>query len=148
MNQRMKILKEIARIADSDDFHKQARKLGEVAAKAFDSRHRNQMMNLENIVNSTLKVTDVLDYIKKQIARAKKNQTWRKDNFGDRLKDEIEERLREARNEVCQILEGVGENSFEEQRIYLNFIREFVSQLVVHYEYQVTVGGERDGRSS
>ena len=148
MNQQMKILKEITRIADSDGFHERAETLGDIAAKAFDSRHRSQMTNLENIANSTLKVTDVLDYIKKQVSRADKNQMWRKDNFGTKLKKHIEESLRKRREDICKILENVEEDSVEGQRIYLNLIRQFVGQLVVHYEYRVAIGDETDDRDS
>lgn len=148
MNQQMKILKEIAQTADRDDFYNRAKEFGEIASGAFDSNHRSQMTNLENIVNSTLKVTDVLDYIKKQVARSERNKRWRKDNFGSRLKDYIEENLRARRQEICAILEGIDENSVEGQRIYLNLIREFVSQLIVHYEYRVTIGDEPDESGS
>ncbi len=138
MNQQMKILKEIAQVADNDDFYNRAKRLGEIASRAFDgSRHRSQLTNLENIANSTLKVTDVLDYIKKQIARL---DMWRKDNFGDKLKKYIEQSLRKRREEICGRLK-IEENSSEGQKIYLNLIREFVRQLVVHYEYRVTVSG-------
>ena len=143
MNQQMKILKEIAQIADSDIGNK-AKELGEVASGAF-SRHRNQMTNLENIANSTLKVTDVLDYIKKQVARANKNETWRQNNFGERVKEYIEQDLRTQRRDICERLEGIEETSLDGQRIYLDLIREFVSQLVVHYEYRVAIRGESDG---
>ena len=150
MNQQMKILKEIAQVTDGNDFYDQAKKLGEVASEAFGPeafgpRHRSQMTNLESIANSTLKVTDVLDYIKKQVARDDRHQTWRKNNFGKQLKDYIEQSLRARRQEICGKLESVEENSSEGQRIYLSLVREFVSQLVVHYEYQVTVGNEHDG---
>ena len=145
MNQKMKILKEIAQIADGDDFYNQAKVFGETASKAFDSGTRRQMKNLENISNSSLKVTDVLDYIKKQIAKAEKPKTWWVDNFGVKLKDFIEEDLRTLRGRVCSILEGVEEDSAEGQRIYLNLIREFVHQLVVHYEYCLANGGESSG---
>ena len=145
MNQQMKILKEIAQTADSDDFCNRAKELGEGASKAFGSRHRNQMTNLENIANSTLKVTDVLDYIKKQVARSENHKIWRKDNFGTRVKEHIEQSLRAQRREICGRLEGIEENSLDGQRIYLGLIREFVRQLVVHYGYQVTIGGEPDG---
>ena len=140
MNQQMKILKEIAQVTDRDDFYNRAKELGEVASQAFGQSHRSQMTNLENIANSTLKVTDVLDYIKKQVARDDKRETWRKNNFGERLKDSIEQSLRARRREICGKLESVEENSSEGQRIYLNLIRAFVSQLVVHYEYRVTGG--------
>ena len=151
MNQQMKILKEIAQVTDRDDFYNRAKELGEIAWQAFGPRHRNQMTSLENIANSTLKVTDVLDYIKKQVAKDARDdtqQTWRKNNFGEQLKNCIEQCLRARRREICGILDSVEENSSEGQRIYLNLIREFVSQLVVHYEYheyQMTVGGQRDG---
>ena len=148
MNQQMKITKEIAQVTDRDDFYTRAKELGEAASKAFDSRHRSQMTNLENIANSTLKVTDVLDYIKKQVARADKGKMWRKDNFGIRLKDYIEQSLRARQRDICAILEDIEENSSEGQRIYLDLIREFVRQLVVHYEYRVTIGGEHDGSAN
>ena len=143
MNQQMKILKEIAQAADSDDFCNQTRNLGEVASRAFGSRHRNQMTNLENVANSTLKVTDVLDYIKKQVARADQHKTWRNNDFGENLKSCIERHLGHLRQQICSRLR-VDENSPEGQRIYLDLIREFVRQLVVHYEYRVTVGDEHD----
>lgn len=145
MNQQMKILKEIARIADGDDFYNQAKAFGKTASKAFDSGTRRQMKNLENISNSSLKVTDVLDYVKKQVAKAEKPKTWWVDDFGIKLKDFIENDLRDFRGRVCAILEGVEEDSAEGQRIYLNLIREFVRQLVVHYEYCLANGGEPHG---
>lgn len=148
MNQQMKILKEITRIADSDAFHERAEAFGNIASEAFGSRHRNQMTNLENIANSTLKVTDVLDYIKKQVARADKNKMWRKDNFGTQLKKYIEESLRKRREEICTILGNVEEGSVEGQRIHLNLIRQFVGQLVVHYEYRIAIGDEMDDNDS
>lgn len=148
MNQQMKILKEIAQTAGRDDFYNLAKELGEIASGAFGPSHRSQMTNLENIANSTLKVTDVLDYIKKRVARSERNKRWQKDNFGPRLKDYIEENLCDRRQEICTILEGVDENSVEGQRIYLNLIREFVSQLVVHYEYRTASGDEPDESDS
>ena len=145
MNKQMKILKEIAQDTGHEDFYNKAKKFGNAAAKVFGSRHRSQMTNLENIANSTLKVTDILDYIKKQVARSDKDEMWRKGNFGIKLKNYIEQSLRARRQEICGKLESVEENSSEGQRIYLSLVREFVSQLVVHYEYQATVGGEHDG---
>ena len=144
MNQSMKIIKEVAQVTDRDDFYERAKTLGEIASRAFGERHRSQMTSLEHIANSTLKVTDVLDFIKKQFAKSKRNEGWRKDDFGDKLKRYIEQSLRKRREEICHGLEGVEEESVEGQRIYLNLIREFVRQLVVHYEY-LSSGGEPDG---
>lgn len=143
MNQRMKILKQIAEVADGGDFYAKAKELGEIASMAFGERHRSQMTSLENIANSTLKVTDVLDFIKKQFAKSDANTRWRKDDFGVELKRYIEQSLRARRREICIPLENVEVESVEGQRIYLNLIREFVRQLVIHYEYR-TSGGEPD----
>ena len=144
MNQGMKIIKEVAQVADRDDFYGKAETLGEIASRAFGERRRSQMTSLENIANSTLKVTDVLDFIKKQFAKSKLNEDWRKEDFGIELKKYIEQSLRKRREEICHVLEGVEEESVEGQRIYLSLIREFVRQLVIHYEYR-TSGGESDG---
>lgn len=145
MNQRMKIVKEVAQVADRDDFYARAKKLGEIASRAFGERHRSQMTSLENIANSTLKVTDVLDFIKKQFAKAKPNEGWRKEDFGNELKRYIEQSLRKRREEICHVLEGIEEESIEGQRIYLSLIREFVRQLVIHYEYRTSRGESDDG---
>lgn len=144
MNQRMKILKRIAEEADSDGFYAKAKELGEIASKAFGEKHRSQMTSLENIANSTLKVTDVLDFIKKQFAKSDANTGWRKDNFGIELKRYIEQSLRDLRKEICIPLENVEVESVEGQRIYLNLIREFVRQLVIHYEYRSSGGEPND----
>ncbi len=147
MNQEMKIIKEVAQVADRGDFYTRAKTLGEIASRAFGERHRSQMTGLENIANSTLKVTDVLDFIKKQFAKSKHNEGWRKEDFGIELKKYIEQSLRKRREEICHVLENVEEESVDRQRIYLRLIREFVRQLVIHYEYQ-TSGGESDGSSA
>ena len=73
---------------------------------------------------------------------------WRKDNFGTQLKKYIEDSLRKRREEICTILGNIEEDSIEGQRIHLNLIRQFVGQLVVHYEYQVAIGDEMDDNDS
>jgi hypothetical protein len=135
----MKIVKEIALKADNDDFYNKAKKFGETAARAFGNRHKSQMKNLENIANSTLKVSDVLDYIKKQVSKPK--DSWKQNDFGEQLKVHIEGDIRtKNRKVICRTLD-IQEDSPEAQRIYLNLTREFVRQLVVHYEYTVALPG-------
>ena len=134
MNQQMKIIKQIAIEADKDDFYNKAKEFGKIAADTFGNRHKSQMKNLENIANSTLKVSDVLDYIKKQVSKPK--DSWKQNNFGRQLKDYIEGNIRKRREPICKNL-NIPEGSPEPQHIYLNLIREFVRQLVVHFEYTV-----------
>lgn len=136
----MKTIKEIA--LKSDGFYKQAKELGEIAASlsAFGERHRAQITNLENIASSTWKFSDVLDYIKRQIARSDKSQRWRFNNFGNRLKEQIENEISEKRDEICKDL-NIDENPAVAQQVYLALIREFIHQVAVHYEYTLTEGG-------
>ncbi len=73
-SERLKIKREISDQADI--LYEKAIELGDHAAEAFEGlnknerrRHRSQMTGLENIAETTLKVSDVLNYIKKQTAR-------------------------------------------------------------------------------
>jgi len=125
----MKTIKEIA--LKSDLFYEQTTELGKIAANAIGNKHRTQINSLENIALSTLKVSDVLDYIKKQIARDEK---WRVNDFGNLLKKHIETQLLEARDDICEKV-TVDKNSAEAQQIYLALIREFIRQIVVNYQY-------------
>lgn len=123
--------------------------LGNHAAFTITGRHRAQMTGLENIANSALKVADVLDYVKRQTARF---SYWRQgfagaenpdEAFGERLRAYLEKKLAEKCNAVCNYAElNIGDKTDEEwrlrQRIHLLLIRQFVRQLVVHYEYSVS----------
>ena len=137
MNERMKILKEVALCADR--FRDETKSLGETAAKAFSEKHKAQLKGLENIANSALKVSDVLDYIKRQTGKSKPNEGWKAERFGATLLETIEQNLREDRDRICRTLKIIsGETKLE---VYLTVIREFVKQIVIHYEY--TLGEER-----
>src|SRR5205807_2222165 len=103
--------------------------------------HRSQMTGLENIAESALKVSDILDYIKRQTARF---LYWRQSSpgekpsdeaFGERLKNYIEGELARKRNAICnnKVL-SIGEETDEDKRlrryIYLLLIRQFIRQMV------------------
>ncbi|RLC17733.1 MAG: hypothetical protein DRI57_09385 [Deltaproteobacteria bacterium] len=130
MNTQMNILKEVG--MQADNFRKRTRKLGETASEAF-SGQKAQMKNLENIANSALKVSDVLDYIKRQTGKSDANKKWKKDQFGEKLLKEVKDTLGKRRDIICRDL-GIAS---EEQRlhVYLLLIREFIKQLVIFYEY-------------
>lgn len=131
----MKVIKEVS--LKSDQFYNKAKELGEIAAKAIGSGHKAQMKNLENITLSSLKVSDVLDYIKKQVSRF---DNWNSNNFGNRLKETIENSILQDRDEICSNLD-IDKSSADAQHIYLTLIREFISQITVHYEYTLTEEG-------
>jgi len=150
----------------AEKFYDTSQELGILAAAAFQEqkenqreRHRAQMTGLENIAETTMKVSDVLDYIKKQTAR---QPGWHKKRpvsellddfenaraqeyadrcFGEILKEYIEKDLAERCTTICGSL-GINPNIEEDQRdqqqVFLQLIRQLVRQLVVHYEYKIS----------
>jgi uncharacterized protein YaaR (DUF327 family) len=133
MNERMKIQKEVAIIVDT--FSDNTKAFGKKAKNAFAEKHKSQMRNLENIANSTLKASDVLDYIKRQTGRSEKDKMWKKDNFGNELLDKLEKELKKKRDQISDKLSVTKE--IDRLDIYLMLIREFIKQIVVHYEYEL-----------
>src|SRR5690242_2410466 len=83
---------------EADKFYGTSQELGSLAAVVFpdqggdneESKHRAQLTGLENIAETTMKVSDVLDYIKRQMAR---RLSWTKvhegKRFGESLKNYI-----------------------------------------------------------
>lgn len=148
MNRRTMIILRVNE--DAEGFYATSQELGELAAKTFSQergkdreRHRSQMTGLGNIAETTLKWTDVLDYIKKQMAR---QPGWTKvyDNgksFGERLKNYIEEELPKSVTRICNRVH-IGDESDDDKRdrqqVYLYLIRQLVRQLVVQYEYKAS----------
>lgn len=131
MNNRMKILKEVGVVADK--FRNDAEKMGDLAKKAFpDEKNRSQMKHLENIANSALKVSDVLDYIKRQTGRSKPHEKWKVGNFGSDLLDHIQRRKGDT-EDISDELDISDE--IDRLEVNLLLIREFVKQVVIHYEY-------------
>lgn len=148
MNKRMMIIIQVNEQAEL--FYNKSQELGILAARSFleehkkdrQQRHRAQMTGLENIAETTLKTTDVLDYIKKQIAR---QPGWTKvydgKSFGESLKTYIENDLKAALKMVCKNI-GIGEKTDQElqerREIYLLLARQLIRQIVVQYEYHIS----------
>lgn len=150
MNKRTKIMVYVNEQADTKNFYDKSQELGTLAAESFreqdndnkKKRHRAQMTGLENIAETTMKVSDVLDYIKKQTAR---QPGWTAEydgqRFGESLKNYIEHDLDTIRNTVCGRV-GIGDTTNEDKRdrqqVYLHLIRQLIRQIVVQYEYEVS----------
>ena len=151
MNQKMKIIREVNRQAEV--FYGDAVGLGDHAAFALKKAHRSQMTSLENIAESALKITDVYDFIKKQVARY---EYWRKPSqeqkdasqgFGERLKSYLEKSLLPYIDAVCNSIGiGKGADEYLRREVHLLLIRQFIRQVVVQYEYQANQ--ENRGRES
>ena len=152
----------------AENFYEDAVRLGDHAAYALTIRHRSQVAGLENIAESALKVSDILDYVKRQTARF---SYWRQilpadmvqrqvneistarrkpdendpvyKNFGLRLRIYLEKNLKDMRNIICSrdrlnISGGTDKERELRRRVYLLLIRQFVRQMVIEYEVQGT----------
>jgi hypothetical protein len=139
MNREMQLIRAVALQADA--ISSEAEDFGRRAAGAITGDAGNrQIKGLESIAASVLKVSDVLDYIKRQTAKCKKDESWRKGDFGVELLKFISEDLRRRCDDVAQQL---GAAEAERQRIYLLLIREFVRQMAAHYAFVPLAEGER-----
>jgi transcription initiation factor TFIID subunit TAF12 len=146
---RIELIIRVNKQAGSEEFYQKSQDLGMLAAQSFRGEQgRSQMTGLENMAETTLKVTDVLDYIKKQTAR---QRGWQKEvgshgeRFGESLKKYIESGLESFVKEVCfnSINSTTSEGKQERQEAYLELVRQSIRQIVVQYEYQVSQQEER-----
>jgi hypothetical protein len=68
--------------------------------------------------------------------------------FGERLKNYLEDNLAKRLNAICgsnrlNIGNTTDEEKQERRRIYLLLMRQFIRQMVVEYEYQVSPGTKK-----
>ena len=145
MNIRMKMLRKIALVVDTDVFYKQSEKFGKLAARSLTSERRSQITGLENLANTSRKVSDILDYVKVRTARdlqSRKNDQpgWHRNDLGKEALAYLEQDLRKLRDDLCRSKELASLDEFQQQEVYMLLIRAFVSQLAAHYEYACQVG--------
>lgn len=145
MDLKMKMLKEIAFYTSSTDFYQEAKEWGDKAAAIFEKKA--QLQNLLNISNTTMKITDLLNYIKNQAGKEKKPKNgeepkgWLKDKFAGYLIDllyDVENKtglLAYTQKIIASDnLKGLL-NQYHEHEIHLKICREFIKQMVIHYNF-------------
>lgn len=123
------LLKVIKENTDAERFYKRAKELGKNTAK--NNIEKSQVSNLENIANSTFKVSDVVDYIKKQIAR---DERWRS-GVGEELLDFINQHLLIKSEKIQKNIEAKYHEDISRREIQLQLVREFIHSFAVNYEY-------------
>nr|BBH94809.1 hypothetical protein KTA_30080 [Thermogemmatispora argillosa] len=144
----------VSKEADKPDFYDLAERLGYHAAIALKKEHRSQMTGLEAVANGTLKRSDVLDYVKKQIARfgywrlpSHNDEIDPQTGFGERLLLVLEQDLAKRADRVCQEL-GIGEKTEEDRQlrrhVHLLLMRQFIRSMVAHYEFRSMVEGHKE----
>ena len=134
MSLNMKIHREVE--LQIDQMYKDTRALGSVAFQVFGrDRGKAQLRNLENIANSTLKVSDVLDYIKRQTARMNE---WKKQGFGKRMLKYVEEDIDTQKKDIfdnlahCTILTQSETDDLQSHQV--EFMKQNVAmQLIRHF---------------
>ena len=142
MNQHMKIIRKVAQQADN--FSQDAERLGGKAAHAFPREARAQVTGLESIANSSLKVADILDYLKVRTARSHRDSRegpvkWCVENLGRELVEYLGETLKRVRDRIWADPDLIRTPEGD-QEVHLLLIREFVRQLAAHYEYSLQQG--------
>jgi hypothetical protein len=166
------IILRINKCAGDDEFYAMSKEMGDFAARVFIEeterdpqpsrqsteqkekaldKHRAQLTGLETIAETTLKVTDVLDFIKKQMARQKpwreiytgENAELQGKRFGECLMIYIERYIKPQADTICdeEVIRNRNTDEWkrEHQHIYLQLVRQFIRQIVAHYEYCVSL---------
>lgn len=117
----------------ADQFSHETEQYGKDAARLFTAsasdRGRSQVQQLLTIANSARSVSEVLDFIKRQIGKDR-GQAWRSD-FGHKLI----ERLGNGLKERVADLDPQPSDAFEQQQAHLALIRRYVAQIYANYEY-------------
>lgn len=136
MKNRMKIYKEITRHTADKKFYEMTEKFGSRAAFIFTGeKGKSQLSNLLNIVNTSMKVTDTIDYVKRQIGHG--NRGFEKDRFGNDLINFLYEDLGVTRNSINNALSELDLDEFDLQQIHLLICRQFINSMVIHYKYKL-----------
>lgn len=124
------IHREVAHVADSEAFYAGARSVGQ-DLKDADLETR-QVRALENLACSTAMVSDLYDFIKRQIGRRK----WAA-GVGKKLLEALEG----LRNDAGRIVQAAraqypgGVDDDTARHVHLMLCREYLKHVVAHYLY-------------
>jgi len=121
----------------------QAERLIEDLFRYPHQMERHQLTNLVAVALETESVAVVLDYVRYQIGRDSKAETWRKGqpSFGSQLLEQLEELRRRAGGLIDEAIRQYGieppDRQAEEERLWMLLVRRFVGSLhrsFVYYE--------------
>lgn len=97
-----------------------------------------QVRNLENIAYSTGKLSDIYDFLKKQMGRpGDLGQQWRRDGVGQKLLKDLSDLRADAKNIVEELKkdyqEGIEDDTV--RQVHLMLCREYIKHVAAHYQY-------------
>jgi len=141
MDVTMKMEKIISRLTSQEEFYKRAKELGITASRIF--YNKNQLRNLLTIASTTLKITDILNYIKNQAAKTSGGDNWNKSGFAHELinllyEDEnqlIGKYKKEFVRQMTTVQTTEKVDAVNLQQVHLQLCREFIKQMVVQYNF-------------
>jgi len=134
---RVAVRREVAQASDalSPDVQEPAESL--VRAPKLDT---TQVRKLENLAYSTDKVSDITDFLKRQIGRSPHGERWRYDQVGLRVLDELTGLRRQADRIIGELskTEGFTEAVDDDlpRRVHLDLCREYVKHLAAEFLYR------------
>ncbi|MBZ0161053.1 MAG: hypothetical protein K8G79_13135 [bacterium] len=101
------------------------------------SLKNTQIHSLENLAYTTDKISDITDFLKKQIGRDARSHGWAKENVGheviaalELLRQKADEIVNEERTHVADIDADLP------RRVHLDLCREFVKHLTAEFMYR------------
>lgn len=110
---------------------------------------RSQLANLVAVSLETNSVAVVLDYVRYQMGRDSKAETWRvgRPSFGSQLLEQLEELRRMAGGLIEEAIRQYGieppDRPAEEERLWMLLVRRFVGALHRNFVYYYEVTKEK-----
>ncbi|MDZ7360748.1 MAG: hypothetical protein ONB46_08490 [candidate division KSB1 bacterium] len=122
----------IARL--SDQFTEEAEQFAErLSTTTVDL---TQVRGIENIANSTDKISDITNWLKLRVGRDGKNERWAKAGIGHDLLRKLKSLESDAKRIADELkLAHAIDEDFTRQ-VHLRLCREFLSRLSAYFEYK------------
>lgn len=101
---------------------------------------KTQVRKLENLAYSTDKVSDITDWLKRQIGRSAHKERWRYDQVGLMVLDKLTALRRRAESIVKELRQNQDLNAVIDddlpRRVHLDLCREYVKHLAAEFLYR------------
>jgi len=131
---RVKLELEIAKKSDEyalGQTHEIAASLNEKGCKV----DKAQVRGLENLANTTGKISEITDWLKIHIGRDTKREKWSFNGIGHELLSALENLRTDAKQITKTLSQYVLDEDFERQ-VHLQLCREFLQHISAHFEYE------------
>jgi hypothetical protein len=135
---RLAVRREVAKA--SDELAPKVQEPAESLAKA-PRLDTTQVRNLENLAYSTDKVSDITDFLKRQIGRSSQRERWRYDQVGLKVLDTLTGLRHQAEGIVKELRDKDLDAAVDDdlpRRVHLALCREYVKHLAAEFLYRAS----------